>query len=373
MASNTLEIKNRLRSIQSTKKITYAMKLVAISELQKLRSQFLKNREYDTALQEIVQKVIASQPGYEHPLFLVHEDSKPLIIVLSSDLGLAGAYVQNIYKLVEKHHQPENQYLWIGHKGYDHFKNRGYQIINDEVSSKALAYSDLEILLSNLISDYGAGLTTSLSLIYTEYVNAITFETKKVRLLPFAGDPLEPAKHQEIIFIPGLDEILVKLLPQFLNAMFYNRFLESKIAEFSSRRVAMENATDNAQELIEDLELEFNKNRQAAITSDLLQMIDYDLGEEVIEIKHSYEHGLDHLLNRKKVMVKTAYALTKDQEMALKEALEQRFSVSIILETQVDPSLIQGISLMVDGLALEGSMKQAFSELDQYLRDTRNK
>lgn len=370
MASNSLEIKNRLRSIQSTQKITHAMKLVAISELQKLRSSFLKNREYDNALGDIVKKVIASQPGYDHPLFQVHEDTKPLTIVLSSDLGLAGAYIQNIFKLVKDHHQPHNRYLWIGHKGYESHQKRGYHLLNTIISSKDLTYHDLENLLTNLIHDYGKGNITSISLIYTEYVNAMTFESKRDRLLPFDPKTFGDSTAKEIIFEPNLETILAHLLPQFLNGIFFNRFLESKVSEYASRRLAMENATDNAEELIEELQLAFNKSRQADITADLLQMIDYDQQDEIIDIKHSYEQALDDLLNRKKVSVTTAYPLTSDQQKALKEALEQRFKAEVVLEMRVDAQLISGIQLLVDGQVIETTMKQALSELEKHIRSS---
>ncbi len=370
MASNSLEIKNRLRSIQSTQKITQAMKLVAISELQKLRSSFLKNREYDNALGEIVQKVIASQPGYDHPLFQVHEDTKPLTIVLSSDLGLAGAYIQNIFKLVKDHHQPQNKYLWIGHKGYENHQKRGYHILNPLISSKDLTYHDLENLLTKLIHEYGQGEITSISLIYTEYVNAMTFDVKRDRLLPFDPKTFGDSTAKEIIFEPNLETILAHLLPQFLNGIFFNRFLESKVSEYASRRLAMENATDNAEELIEDLQLAFNKSRQADITADLLQMIDYDQQDEIIDIKHSYEQALDDLLNRKKVGVTTAYPLTVDQQNALKEALEQRFKAEVVLEMRVDAQLISGIQLLVDGQVIETTMKQALNELEKHIRSS---
>lgn len=367
--SNTLAIKNRLKSIRSTKKITHAMKLVAISELQKIRGAFLKNREYDKTLEEIVHRIIAVTKHQDHPLFKVKKDSRPLTIVVTSDLGLAGAYNQNIYKLVKQTEDAEHFYYWIGHKGYESFKKQGFNILNNEINSKGLSYRDLEKIMQDIVQMYYRDEVTSISLVYTEYVNAITFVPKKIKFLPFETEGIqEEIKAKEIIFQPNLNEVIAHLLPQYINGTFYNRFLESKVSEYASRRMAMENATDNADELIDVLQLQFNKARQAAITADLADMAVHtsDIGE-TYDVKMTYTTSFDELLNRKHIRVMTAYPLDEVQKQALKEALNQMLNTNTILEVTVDEGLIQGINIDIDGRIIEGSVKTALEGLKKHL------
>lgn len=369
--SNTLAIKNRLKSIRSTKKITHAMKLVAISELQKIRGVFLKNREYDKTLEEIVHRVIASSGHQDHPLFKVTEDTRPLTIVITSDLGLAGAYNQNIFKYLKDNADLKQLYYWIGHKGYENHKKRNYKILNDETGSKNLNYSDLEKIMRSIVQMYYRNEITSISLLYTEYVNAITFVPKKVTFLPFDSKSMEDAlPTQEILFQPNFTDVVAHLLPQYVIGTFYNRFLEAKVSEFASRRVAMENATDNAEDLIDLLQLDFNKARQAAITADLADMADHgDEHEETYDIKMHYNASLDALLNRKRIVVNSAYPMDDEQVASLKQALDRVLEANSVLEVFVDPNLIQGININIDGKIIEGSVKTALDGLKKHLSE----
>lgn len=367
--SNTLAIKNRLKSIRSTKKITHAMKLVAISELQKIRNAFLKNREYDKALEEIIHRVLVSAKGQEHPLFKVKKDTRPLTLVITSDLGLAGAYNQNVFKMVRQNNHEESLYYWIGHKGYESFKKQGYKILNSELNSNGLKYKNLEKVMNDVVQMYYRDEVTSISLIYTQYINAITFVPKKIKFLPFDSES-EQYKNstQETIFHPYLAEVVAYLLPQYVNGTFYNRFLESKVSEYASRRIAMENATDNADELIDDLQLEFNKARQAAITADLADMAVYKQDvDEHYDVRMHYTTSLDQLLNRKHIRVTTAYPLEEQQFKALKQALDEMLMTNTILEVTVDSSLLQGINIDIDGRIIEGSIKTALENLRKHL------
>lgn len=278
MANNIHQLRSRLKSIRSTQKITKAMRLVAISKLQKIKGRYLKNKPYSETLAEVISHVLAHSDDEVHPMMNTSiEDTKPLKVVFTSDLGLAGGYNQSIFKqLIEE--GKDSHILWIGTKGYRRFKNDGYQIINEEVHSDQIHYKDILELGQDILRRYRNKEITSIHIIYTQYVNATTYDVTHQRVLPVELEVKKDLEYKEIIFEPSAAQLLNELIPRYVISELYRTFMSAKTSEYSSRRVAMENATDNAQELIDDLQLEYNKVRQAAITQEITEIVSGTIG-----------------------------------------------------------------------------------------------
>lgn len=278
MANNIHQLRGRLKSIRSTQKITKAMRLVAISKLQQIKGRYTKNKPYSETLAKVIRHVLAHSDGNIHPMMDTSiEDTTPLKIVFTSDLGLAGGYNQSIFKEVIEDGK-ETHLLWIGTKGYSRFKNDDYNIVNKQIHSDKVVYENILEMGEDIIRRYKEKQITSIHILYTQYVNATTYTVKEEKILPvtFSKDKSEPYK--EIIFEPNAEELLDYLIPRYVISELYRTFMSAKTSEYSSRRVAMENATDNAQELIDDLQLEYNKVRQAAITQEITEIVSGTVG-----------------------------------------------------------------------------------------------
>ncbi len=279
MANNIHQLRSRLRSIRSTQKITKAMRLVAISKLQRIKASYVKNRPYSETLADVIRRVLSQAGSDVHPMMDTSiEDTNPLKVVFTSDLGLAGGYNQAVFKEIIEDNK-ESKLLWIGTKGYNRFKNDEYQIVNDQVHSDQVKYEDILELGKDILARYENGEITSIHILYTQYVNATTYHVKEERILPvIIEDSDQPQHYEEIIFEPSARELLDYLIPRYVISELYRTFMSAKTSEYSSRRVAMENATDNAQELIDDLQLEYNKVRQAAITQEITEIVSGTIG-----------------------------------------------------------------------------------------------
>ncbi len=279
MANNTHELKSRLKSIQSTQKITKAMQLVAVSKLQKIKSAYLKNRNYSQGLRDIMIEVLSYNASIEHPMLQQPKiDDKPYYIVFSSDLGLAGGYSTNLFKYIHENNMKQAQLHWIGKKGYTRFKAEGYKISNESVIlGDKIIYEDIHKLGVKVIEKFKHHEITSINVLYTNYVNATTYEVVAQKVLPVTLDERK-MEFKEIIYNPSAQEILDNLVPRYVISEIYQYYMSSKTSEYSSRRVSMESATDNAQELIDDLRLEYNKVRQQAITQEITEIISGTIG-----------------------------------------------------------------------------------------------
>lgn len=277
MANNIHALRSRLRSIRSTQKITKAMRLVAISKLQQIKGRYLSNQPYSETLADVIRQVLAQADDDSHPLMNKKgADDKPLAIVFTSDLGLAGGYNQNIFKEIENKYS-HYELLWLGTKGFTRFKEREYKLQNAVIESDSMDYMTLSKYGKELLNRYRKGEITSITILYTQYVNATTYEVESQQLLPVTIED-KPVSYKEILFEPNAQSLLDQLIPRYMFSELYRTYMSAKTSEYSSRRVAMENATDNAQELIDKLQLEYNKVRQAAITQEITEIVSGSIG-----------------------------------------------------------------------------------------------
>lgn len=274
MASK-LEIKTRIKSVDSTKKITKAMQLVAASKLRKCKERMGENREYAKYLKETVDDILSSLDNIDHPYLVQNDSEEVLTIVFTSDMGLCGAYNANIFKEIKASVKKSDPMIVFGSRGTSWVKHNGYNVIKELVNVDDEGYEDIVEVSNMALEMYVENKVGKIQIMYTHFKNAVTFEPYIVTLLPVSKEEKNEEKkvHIETLFEPSGDEILDDLVPMYLKSLIYSYWLETKTSEQASRQSAMENATDNAEELRNMLELEFNKARQAAITQEITEIV----------------------------------------------------------------------------------------------------
>ena len=273
MAQSKQAIKNRIRSINATKKITSAMELLANVKLQKHRNLMSKNSEYALVLKNTLGNIVASNPDIENKFIVKRTSDRHLVFVFSSDLGLCGGYNSNMMKTLESIRADE--IILVGTHQYGWLVNRGYNVINDMVSSDSVNFNDLKRLANIAIEKYLNNEIGHIEVVYTKFINTVSFNSEVVELLPLADNNIKPS-NVETLFEPDCDTILNDLVPMMVHNLLYSLLLETKTSEQASRRLAMENATDNATELNDKLVLAYNQARQSAITQEITEIIGGD-------------------------------------------------------------------------------------------------
>lgn len=272
MAAGKLAIKARIRSVDSTKKITKAMQLVATSKLKKQKAYMEENREYAKYLKDTVQDILSNLESSTHPYLQTHETGKKLLIVFTSDMGLCGGYNANIYRLLEQ--EKDCEIVMIGSRGTNWISNKEFDVKATYVNLEDECYSELVTIADQALERYEAGELSEIRILYTSFVNSVTFTPEFVTLLPVTQESSKSSHStQETLFEPEGDQILNTLVPMYVRSLLYSYYLQTKTSEQASRRMAMENATDNAEELKETLELQFNQARQAAITQEITEIV----------------------------------------------------------------------------------------------------
>ena len=281
------DLRNRIDSVKSTKKITQAMKMVAASKLKKAQTLAEKGRNYSAGIEDIVRRLVVSQEYLEHPLIGAASESlnKTLIIVVSSDRGLCGGLNTNIIKktrnLIKKleNEKKSVSILCIGKKGYDALSVFNKEYFN--YSIKLINISDVDYLhlqnaASIIIDDFHKGHFHECFILYNFFKSVIAQEVKIERLLPYDKSNYSDFKEEDLSFFdfePEEQEVLAKILPKNFIVQIYKSILESKASEQGARMTAMDNATRNAGEMIDSLSLKYNRQRQAMITKELIEII----------------------------------------------------------------------------------------------------
>ncbi len=271
--ANMQTIKRRMKSVDSTKKITKAMQLVASSKLRKVRNQLDENKPYFSELQKVVSDVLGRCENVDHPYLINHCNGPKAYIVITSSLGLCGGYNANVYKTMEEEIKPNDFVYVIGSKGLTYSKN--HDITYDETFQELnnnLDFNEVKKLVNKLINQYTNHEISGINIIYTEFVNNLTFRSKALALLP-VDKKQERVQGPELIFEPSADQLLNTLIPMYLETLIYGYLVESVTSENASRRMSMENATDNAQTLIDELTLKYNQARQSAITDEIIEVV----------------------------------------------------------------------------------------------------
>jgi F-type H+-transporting ATPase subunit gamma len=283
------EVRIRIESVKSTQQITSAMKLVAASKLRKAQQAILKLRPYASKLTHIIQDISASvELDNEDAVFTREREANNVLLVLvSSNRGLCGAFNSNVIKkasqVIQKKYAEQfkqgNLHLYcIGKKVYEHFNRRGYQIDDHNIEIfDDLTFNNVVPMAEKLMKDFADGKYDRIEIIYNQFKNAAVQIVQDEPYLPIQMEE-GPAEEQaregiDYIFEPEKEEIIRELLPKSLKVQLFKALLDSFASEHGARMTSMHKATDNAQELLKDLRLTYNKARQAAITNELIEIV----------------------------------------------------------------------------------------------------
>ena len=299
MADSMRDIKRRIKSVSSTKQITHAMQLVAGAKLRHARNQADARRAYTDYVIETMHTIARALENEEPNVFLEENSSKKdLYIVITSDKGLAGGFNSGLLKFAaEIMQQSEEKAVVVsGAKGLDFFKRRNYEILGSYLGgSDEASFGTAARIGKAATTLFLDGKVGRVYIIYNRFVSVISQKPTIVRLLPLtisemqskedeidtetvngeyrAAQGLLPAPAQCMIFEPSAVYLAAKLIPAYINNAVYGAMLESAAGELASRRMAMENATDNADEIIDDLSLAYNRARQGAITQEITEIV----------------------------------------------------------------------------------------------------
>lgn len=272
MAKNKQALKSRIKSINATIKITSAMELIANSKLLKQKEVMLKTKEYTEFLSSTINEILSSNKEIENQYLQVKDNPKTIYIVFCSDLGLCGGYNVNTNKLIKELVKNEDEIILVGTKSYRFLKRNQYNIINPLTSSENVTSEEIGKLATMALGKYIRNEVGSIKVIYTEYVNSVTFHARCKQILPYTAST-DKVSYQETLFEPQPNEILDHFIPMMVKNEIFSLALQSKASEQASRRMAMESATDNAMELNDTLTLEYNQARQAAITQEITEIV----------------------------------------------------------------------------------------------------
>ena len=267
---STKEIKNRIRSMESTRQITKAMEMVAASKLRKAQSRVIEARPYFQTLHKAICDIAAASKEEESLYLRQRSGGKTLLVVIGGDRGLAGGYNSNVLKLAME--QKADAVLPVGKKALEFFRLREVEIFSpDFAQAEKITVSQCFSLAKKLCKAYREGQFNSISVCYTDFVSVLTQTPKLLQLLPLTG--VEGGKAGQLMYEPDAQTVLEAIVPEYLGGVLYGALCESRASEQAARRTAMDAATSNADEMIADLSLRFNRARQAAITQEITEIV----------------------------------------------------------------------------------------------------
>ncbi|EOS62106.1 ATP synthase F1, gamma subunit [Firmicutes bacterium M10-2] len=274
MAQSRQDIQARIASVDSTKKITKAMQLVASSKLSKQRDAMERNREYAHSLKNLL-TMIVNAAGKNDPYLKVNEGQPSFIFVITSDMGLCGGYNANVYRALLQDVKKEDHVVMIGSRGSQWAQSKGIQCSAKLIDlNEDTAYMDLAGQMQIAIDLFNEKKISKIQVLYTHYKNTLTFIPVLETIIPVRVEKEQEKKgHVDTIFEPSKEMMLSTIVPMAAKSVLYSLYLESKTSEQASRRMAMESATDNATELQEQLELAYNRIRQGAITQEITEIV----------------------------------------------------------------------------------------------------
>ena len=280
------EIRAKVASIKSTQKITRAMQMVAASKMRRAQERMQLGRPYADSMRRVVSHLVKASPDYKHPYLVSRAVNRVGYIVVSSDRGLAGGLNINLFKKLMQHvkqqksQSVETRFAVIGQKGVSFFKTFGGTVIAAETHyGDNPSFEQLSVPVQVMLDAYNRGEIDEIYLVYNEFVNAMTQNPSVQRLLPITAESLvdETMENREYswdyIYEPTTKELLDGLMGRYVESIVYQGVVENIASEQSARMVAMKAATDNAGNLINELQLVYNKLRQAAITREISEIV----------------------------------------------------------------------------------------------------
>lgn len=287
MAGQLKEVRNRIKSVQSTQQITKAMKMVSAAKLRRAQDAIIQMRPYASKLQEMLSNIVSNTEGGSNvSLAEERQVKKVLMVVITSDRGLCGAYNANIQKMAlatikEKYAAQQaagNLTIWaIGKKGAEFFQKRGYNVdVKFKDIFMKLSFEAVQQCAQAAVQAFAQKEFDAVEIVYSEFKNAATQRFVAEPFLPIPKNSAEKgkqAKKSDFIFEPEKDLLIAELMPKILNTQLYKAVLDCNASEHGARMTAMDKASENANELLKSLKISYNRARQAAITTELTEIV----------------------------------------------------------------------------------------------------
>lgn len=284
MAGQLKEVRNRIKSVQSTQQITKAMKMVSAAKLRRAQDSIVQMRPYARKLQELLSNIVSSESEGGNPLAAERPVEKVLLIVITSDRGLAGAYNANVIKLAKQtirekysaQYAKGNVTIWsIGKKGYEHFVKNNYKVVDTHKDIFLnLTFENVQSASQAAVKAFRDKEFDAVEIVYSEFRNAATqrFVTEQFLPIPKSENAGTGVK-ADFIFDPNKEELIAELMPKILNTQLFKAVLDANASEHGARMTAMDKASENANELLRSLKISYNRARQAAITTELTEIV----------------------------------------------------------------------------------------------------
>ena len=273
------DIKRRKSSIQSTQQITKAMKLVSTVKLQKAKTHAEQTQPYFNHMYQTMSSMLAKSSNINHPYLTPGESDRKAVIVITSNRGLAGGYNSNIVKLVTSGDLDRTKLdiYAVGGKGAETLERTAYDIKEDlSEIMEGPTYQDAKDLCNKVLDSFSKGEIGEIYLAYTHFKNTVSQEAKLIKLLPVEVDPTQEDGSDDNVMMnyePNEEEALGMIIPKYITSIFYGALVEAVASENGARMQAMDSATSNAEEMISDLSLKYNRARQGSITQELTEII----------------------------------------------------------------------------------------------------
>ncbi len=272
------EIKTRIASVENTKQITKAMELVSSSKFRRAKEKAESSKAYFNTLKEAVENIAKNTSGSKSEFLKQREVKNKCYVVIAGDRGLAGGYNSNVFKALaaEAEGTTKAKIITVGKKAKEFVSKRNFELIQSVNSVENASYEDIMNISKTIMDLYQKGDIDEVKLIYTEFVSALSQEPRLVKLLPVSIEAKEGNEKKSgaaVQYLPSPDAVLGFIVPKYVSGMIYGGLAESYASEQAARRTAMESATDNANEMISNLELQYNRARQAAVTQEISEIV----------------------------------------------------------------------------------------------------
>jgi F-type H+-transporting ATPase subunit gamma len=280
--ANLIDIRRRIRSVKNTQQITKAMKMVAAARLRRAQDRILATRPYALEIRKVIANLAAHAGELKHPLLEVRPEGRTLLVVVTGDKGLAGSFNANVLRRATERipKLAGLELLLLGSKGVAFFRRRAFKVRKGYTTLFSnVTYAQAEEIAADLRDAYASGEYDAVHVVYNKFKSIIAQELTEERLLPIpaggegAGAEAADGQTREYLFEPSAEEILEELLPRYVTFQVYRILLESQAAEHAARMTASDSATKNAGEIIDRLTLRYNRARQAAITTELIEVV----------------------------------------------------------------------------------------------------
>jgi F-type H+-transporting ATPase subunit gamma len=287
MAANTRDIRRRIKSVKNTSQITKAMQMVAAAKMRKAQLAALAGRPYAQLLSRVLKSVAARSEDNTHELLEVRDLRKELVLVISTNKGLCGALNTNLLREVAKFDPAKTVFVALGRKGMQYLARAARQVLAEFELKEHFQFLESKAVSKFIMEKFTSHEVDKVTVVFTDFLNTLTQVSRAKTILPIASldvtaglhgasdtpiNETSPENQTEYLFEPDMSAVLGGVLPHYVHFQVYQMVLDARASEHSARMVAMKNATDNAKQLIKDLTLEYNKVRQASITTELLEI-----------------------------------------------------------------------------------------------------